>query len=297
MQQSIHIRKLQEQHFEQFIQQFQPSNHQPIVEVNGNSDNNHQMESTPQCPLLKSQGQPISYNSTVSPNPLPNSNSTSNIDVKSLRDSLNELSKKERLNSGTLDDENDQEDDDDSDDDQIDYSAIEIPQMWTNKDIKTFRDSIKLANEDGIIKVGHGEIVTVRVPTYPDGTRIFWEFATDNYDIGFGLFFEWTKNPGNQVSISISESEEEEDDEEDEIVTSQTNGPDDCEKGRHKGNTSSDEFHTSIIVPIHRRECHEEVYAGSHSYPGKGAYLLKFDNTYSLWRSKTLYYRIYYDKN
>ncbi len=38
----------------------------------------------------------------------------------------------------------------------------------------------------------------------------------------------------------------------------------------------------------------QEVYAGSHSYPGQGVYLLKFDNTYSLWRSKTLYYRVYY---
>jgi hypothetical protein len=50
------------------------------------------------------------------------------------------------------------------------------------------------------------------------------------------------------------------------------------------------------IVPIYRRDCHEEVYAGSHVYPGHGVYLLKFDNSYSLWRSKTLYYRVYYSK-
>lgn len=48
------------------------------------------------------------------------------------------------------------------------------------------------------------------------------------------------------------------------------------------------------IVPVYRRDCQTEVYAGSHAYPGKGVYLLKFDNSYSLWRSKTLYYRIYY---
>lgn len=52
----------------------------------------------------------------------------------------------------------------------------------------------------------------------------------------------------------------------------------------------------SVIVPIYRRDCHEEVYAGSHPYPGEGVYLLKFDNSYSLWRSKTLYYRIYYTR-
>jgi len=31
-------------------------------------------------------------------------------------------------------------------------------------------------------------------------------------------------------------------------------------------------------------------------YPGRGVYLLKFDNSYSLWRSKTLYYRVYYTR-
>lgn len=52
----------------------------------------------------------------------------------------------------------------------------------------------------------------------------------------------------------------------------------------------------SVIIPIYRRDSHEEVFAGSHNYPGKGVYLLKFDNSYSLWRSKTLYYRVYYTR-
>lgn len=50
----------------------------------------------------------------------------------------------------------------------------------------------------------------------------------------------------------------------------------------------------SIIIPVYRRDCHKEVYAGSHMYPSEGVYLLKFDNSYSLWRTKTLYYRIFY---
>lgn len=50
------------------------------------------------------------------------------------------------------------------------------------------------------------------------------------------------------------------------------------------------------IVPVYRRDCQNEVYAGSHKYPGQGVYLLKFDNSYSLWRSKTLYYRVYYSQ-
>lgn len=44
---------------------------------------------------------------------------------------------------------------------------------------------------------------------------MFWEFATDSYDIGFGVYFEWTKSPTNQVSVHIQDSEDEEDDLED----------------------------------------------------------------------------------
>jgi hypothetical protein len=69
--------------------------------------------------------------------------------------------------------------------------------------------------------------------------------------------------------------------------------PADVEKGSksHENKPPIDE-----IIPIFRRDCHEEVYAGSHLYPGRGVYLLKFDNSFSLWRSKTLYYRVYYSK-
>lgn len=53
---------------------------------------------------------------------------------------------------------------------------------------------------------------------------------------------------------------------------------------------------TTSIIPIYRRDSHQEVYVGSHTYPGEGVYLLKFDNSYSMWRSKTLYYRVYYTR-
>ena len=33
--------------------------------------------------------------------------------------------------------------------------------MWTRKDIKEFKDSIRREEKESIIKVGHGEIVTV----------------------------------------------------------------------------------------------------------------------------------------
>lgn len=48
------------------------------------------------------------------------------------------------------------------------------------------------------------------------------------------------------------------------------------------------------ILPVYRLDSHMAVQGGSHEYPGEGTYLLKFDNSYSLWRNKTLYYRVYY---
>ncbi|KAK4306360.1 hypothetical protein Pmani_021818 [Petrolisthes manimaculis] len=159
--------------------------------------------------------------------------------------------------------------------------------MWTRRDIQDFKESIKREGGDSVIKVGHGETVTVRVPTHEDGTCLFWEFATDSYDIGFGVYFEWTKDSSNVVSVHISESEDEEEEEEVE------GDCDDVERlaGRKP---ESNRPAQSVIIPVYRRDCYEEVYAGSHSYPGSGVYLLKFDNSYSLWRSKTLYYRVYY---
>ncbi|XP_046446624.1 Golgi resident protein GCP60-like isoform X2 [Daphnia pulex] len=164
--------------------------------------------------------------------------------------------------------------------------------MWTRKDIREFKDSVYKEGKDSIIKVGHGETVTVRVPTHEDGSCLFWEFATDNYDIGFGLFFEWTKSPTEQVSVHISDSEDEDDDDDE--------NEDDVEQGgnnsSHSALIDSNRPPISIVIPVYRRDCQEEVYAGSHTYPGQGVYLLKFDNSYSLWRSKTLYYRVYYTR-
>ena len=48
------------------------------------------------------------------------------------------------------------------------------------------------------------------MPTHEDGTCLFWEFATDHYDIGFGVYFEWTIAPSSAVSVHVSESSDEE---------------------------------------------------------------------------------------
>lgn len=86
--------------------------------------------------------------------------------------------------------------------------------MWTKKELTEFKDCIRTDGGDGIIKVGHGETVTIRVPTAEDGTALFWEFATDSYDIAFGVFFEWNKTDETEVSIHVSDSEDEDLDDE-----------------------------------------------------------------------------------
>ncbi|XP_035721502.1 Golgi resident protein GCP60-like isoform X1 [Vespa mandarinia] len=186
--------------------------------------------------------------------------------------------------------------DEDSDELQEDWPQIAPAEMWTRKGVEEFKETIRKEAGDAVIKVGHGETVTVRVPTHEDGSCLFWEFATDGYDIGFGVYFEWSKSDTDQVSVHISESEDDED-EEDDYETQ-----DDLESGGINGNNRVEYKPAtppiSVIVPIYRRDSQEEVYAGSHQYPGQvnGVYLLKFDNSYSLWRSKTLYYRVYYTR-
>ncbi|XP_033734054.1 Golgi resident protein GCP60-like isoform X2 [Pecten maximus] len=163
---------------------------------------------------------------------------------------------------------------------------IAAASMWTRKDMKEFKELL-CKEKEAVIKIGSGETVTVRVPTHIDGTCLFWEFATDYYDIGFGVYFEWSVAPNNTVSVHISESSDEEE-LEDEPVEEKS----DIEKGSKR----DDRPPTDEIIPVYRRDSHEEVYCGSHAYPGQGVYLLKFDNSYSLWRSKTLYYRVYYSR-
>ena len=170
-----------------------------------------------------------------------------------------------------------------------DNLLVANPSMWTNKNMKEFKDLVK-KDSNLVIRVGRGELVTIRVPTHEDGAFLFWEFATDHYDIGFGLHFEWTIAPTNEITITAEEPDEDEDDE---VVDS--GNPNDVEKMQHF-DSDGDKPALDVIAPIFRRDSHMEVQAGSHEYPGQGCYLLKFDNTFSLFRGKTLYYRVYYTK-
>lgn len=61
-----------------------------------------------------------------------------------------------------------------------------------------------------------------------------------------------------------------------------------------KGSKTQTNSNLAEILPVYRLDSHTAVHGGSHDFPGEGTYLLKFDNSYSLWRNKTLYYRVYY---
>lgn len=158
----------------------------------------------------------------------------------------------------------------DEDEDDSDLPPISAASMLTRKDIKDFKEIVRKDN-DAIIKVGSGETVTVRVPTHEDGRLIFWEFSTDFYDLGFGLYFEWTLSPSNNVTVHVSDSSDEEEIEEDD--------PNKLDIETGDKTVDNNKPPCDEIIPIFRRDCHEEVYAGSHLYPGRGVYLLKFDNS------------------
>jgi len=195
-------------------------------------------------------------------------------------------------------DEND--DDGGEDDEELPMIEIAAASMWTRKDIREFKDALKQSGDaESMINVGHGETVTIRVPTHPEGTCLFWEFATDTYDLGFGLYFEWSTADPNVVSIQVAESSDEEDDEEEEeeeVVSANGGASALAEKKKREREEKKQAPPCDEIIPVYRRDCNEDVYCGSHVYPGQGVYLLKFDNSYSLWRSKNLYYRVYYTR-
>lgn len=180
---------------------------------------------------------------------------------------------------------------------QDEFIILEPAKMWTRPDIDEFKADVSQGEGDGVLHLDHGEVVTVRVPTMVNGKSIFWEFASDNYDIGFGLFFEWSKPTTTEVVVHETDSETGDFDNDDDIQSIN----EDLESGSAKieqesldeGSTSKP--YVSIIVPVYRRDCYNEVYVGSHTYPGEGVYLLKFSNSYSFFRSKTIYYRIYYE--
>ncbi|XP_069574645.1 protein TMED8 isoform X2 [Brachyistius frenatus] len=163
---------------------------------------------------------------------------------------------------------------------------LQPPSTWTSAALKELKAKLR-TEKDSVVTVYRGDIMTVHVPTVPEAKKVCWEFATDGYDIGFGIYFDWTPVTSRAITVHISESSDDEDEEE-ELEGPVGNG--DVEKGSKSHSDSS----LAEILPVYRQDSHLSVQGGSHDFPGEGTYLLKFDNSYSLWRNKTLYYRVYY---
>ncbi|GCC38372.1 hypothetical protein chiPu_0016886 [Chiloscyllium punctatum] len=162
--------------------------------------------------------------------------------------------------------------------------VIDAAATWISTELNEFKEKIR-REKAGVMKVNRGNVVTVRVPTHPEGNSVCWDFATDTYDIGFGVYFEWTPVTDTEITVLVSESSDEEDEEETEAPPVQG----DIERGKDFFRSELEE-----ILPVYRKDSHLEVQSGSHKYPGQGVYLLKFDNSYSIWRHKTLYYQVNY---
>lgn len=160
------------------------------------------------------------------------------------------------------------------------------PTTWTSVALKELKAKLR-GEKDSVVTVYRGDIMTVNVPTVPEASRVCWEFATDGYDIGFGVYFDWSPVTSRSITVHISESSDDEDEEE-ELEGPVSNG--DVEKGSKAQPNSN----LAELLPVYRQDSHMSVHGGSHDFPGEGTYLLKFDNSYSLWRNKTLYYRVYY---
>ncbi|KYO43509.1 Golgi resident protein GCP60 [Alligator mississippiensis] len=234
-QQQILIRQLQEQHYQQYMQQL------------------YQVQLAQQQHVLKTLVfWPVN---AAARGEVPSVNGQANAHTDSPEKELDADGLEEALENGPKES----------------VPVIAAPSMWTRPQIKDFKEKIR-QDADSVITVGRGEVVTVRVPTHEEGSYLFWEFATDNYDIGFGVYFEWTDSPNTAVSVHVSESSDDEDEDEENA------------SNEEKAKKNANKPQLDEIVPVYRRDCHEEVYAGSHQYPGRGVYLLKFDNSYSLWR-------------
>lgn len=87
------------------------------------------------------------------------------------------------------------------------------PSIWTFAKVKEFKSKLGKEKNSRLV-VKRGEVVTIRVPTHPEGKRVCWEFATDDYDIGFGVYFDWTPVTSTDITVQVSDSSEDEDEEE-----------------------------------------------------------------------------------
>lgn len=79
------------------------------------------------------------------------------------------------------------------------------PSMWTTPQVNEFKEKTQ-QDAESVIIVGRGEVLTVHIPTHHDASTFFWEFATDSYDIAFGLYFEWSNTINGKRTKTFVES-------------------------------------------------------------------------------------------
>ncbi|XP_023483948.1 protein TMED8 isoform X1 [Equus quagga] len=137
------------------------------------------------------------------------------------------------------------------------------PCIWTFAKMKEFKSKLGKEKNSRLV-VKRGEVVTIRVPTHPEGKRVCWEFATDDYDIGFGVYFDWTPVTSTDITVQVSDSSEDEDEDEEEEEEIEDPVPvGDVERGSR----SSLRGRYGEVMPVYRRDSHRDVQAGSHDYP------------------------------
>ncbi|KAF7704105.1 Golgi resident protein GCP60 [Silurus meridionalis] len=129
---------------------------------------------------------------------------------------------------------------------------ILAPSMWTMPQVNEFKMRTQQEAES-VITVGRGEVLTVHIPTHDHGSTFFWEFATDYYDIAFGLYFEWPNTTNGVESVSKN----------------QDAGQTEKANGKEEKTPTDVGPRISEVVPLFRRDSHENVYAGSHRYPSE----------------------------
>lgn len=186
------VSQLQEQHFQQYMEQ--------LMEQSSEQQQQQQQLSNSNNILNNTDANGVSGDEPAE-NPV----------VEKLANDVENLQLAEpEITEDTFDEE--ETEDESEEDEESELKSTGHASMWTRKDVEVFKESIRAEGGQGVLKLGHGDLATIRVPTHDDGNCIFWEFATDHYDIGFGLFFEWTSTPDNHVSVHISESEDEDDD-------------------------------------------------------------------------------------
>lgn len=87
--------------------------------------------------------------------------------------------------------------------------------IWIFVKVKEFKS--KLGKEkNSCLVVKCGEVVIIWVFIYLEGKCVCWEFVIDDYDIGFGVYFDWIFVISIDIIVQVSDFSDDEDEEEEE---------------------------------------------------------------------------------